>query len=140
MSVLEFLAWKCRTVDEYRAHLDRMLQLCSRPPLLERSSDTLTRSVIMEHYFTLLGYLLTIVPREEQIQRIRDALDSLLIERARPAANVAAARLDFRLRAMENSRLPVIVAELLEAATPKVYPKLLELAFTLASVSRQCCE
>lgn len=139
MSVLEFLAWKTREVEGYRAHLGRMLQLCSRPPLLERASDSLTSSVITEHYFTLLGYLLTILPREEEIQQVRDALDALLIGQTKPA-NVAAVKLDFRRRAMENSKLPVIVAELLEAALPKIYPKILELAFVLTSVSRQCCE
>lgn len=139
MKVLEFLAWKSRKVEGYRAYLDRMLQLCSRPPLLERSFASLIDSVIMEHYFTLLGYLLTILPDEDEIQRIYEALDCLLIGRTK-LMNVAAVKLDFRRRAMENSRLPITVVELLEAALPKIYPRILELAFMLASISRQCCK
>ncbi|XP_011869132.1 PREDICTED: cilia- and flagella-associated protein 69-like, partial [Vollenhovia emeryi] len=138
MKVLEFLAWKTREANDYRVHLDRMLQLCSQPPLLKHTSESLASSVVMEHYFTLLGYLLTILPDEEDVQRIRQALDCLLIGRTKPT-NVAAVKLDFRRRAMENSRLPIIIVELLEAAMPRMYPKILELASTLASISNQCC-
>lgn len=92
----------------------------------------------MEHYFTLLGYLLTILSYEEDIQWIHEALDCLLIEGKK--SNIAAVKLDFRRRAMEDSKLPIIIVELLEAAMPKVYPKILELAYMLASVSNQCCK
>ncbi|XP_067217250.1 cilia- and flagella-associated protein 69-like isoform X2 [Linepithema humile] len=137
IKVLEFLAVKTEEVDNYRVHLDRMLQLCSRPPLLKRTSENLVSSVVMERYFTSLGYLLTILRNKEDIQRIHDALDGLLI--GKKLANVAAVKLDFRRRAAENSRLPIIIVELLEVALPKLYPKILELAFTLASVSHRCC-
>jgi len=139
MKVLEFLAWKTREVNDYRMHLDRMLQLCSQPPLLKQTSESLASSVVMEHYFTLLGYLLTILPNKEDIQWIHEALDCLLIRRIKPT-NIAAVKLDFCRRAMENSRLPIIIVELLEAAMPKMYPKILELAYMLVSISNQCCE
>lgn len=139
MKVLEFLAWKSREVDDYRVHLDRMLRLCNRPPLLKRTSESLVSFAIMEHYFTMLGYLLIILPKEEDIQQIHEALDCLLIGRTK-VTHVAAMKLDLRRRAMENSRLPVIIVELLEAALTRMYPKILELAFMLASVSSQCCE
>ncbi|KMQ91612.1 Uncharacterized protein C7orf63 [Lasius niger] len=139
MKVLEFLAWKSREVDVYRVHLDRMLRLCNRPPLLKRTSESLVSFAIMEHYFTMLGYLLIILPKEEDIQQIHEALDCLLIGRTK-VTHVAAMKLDLRRRAMENSRLPVIIVELLEAALTRMYPKILELAFMLASVSSQCCE
>ncbi|XP_011685792.1 PREDICTED: uncharacterized protein LOC105448749 isoform X2 [Wasmannia auropunctata] len=138
MKVLEFLAWKTKEVNDYRVHLDRMLQLCSQPPLLEQTSESLAISVVMEHYFTLLGYLLTILPDEEDILRIHEALDCLLIKRTKPI-NVAAVKLDFRRQSMENSKLPIIVTELLEAAMPRIYPQILEIAHTLASISNQCC-
>lgn len=93
----------------------------------------------MQHYFTLLGYLLTILPDEEGVQRIHEALDCLLIGRKK-STNIAAVKLDFRHRAMEDSRLPIIIVELLEAALPKMYPTILELAYMLASVSNQCCK
>lgn len=139
MKVLEFLAWKTREANDYQVHLDRMLHLCSQPPLLKQTSESLVSSVVMEHYFTLLGYLLTILPDGKNIQRIHKALDCLLIKRMK-SANVAAVKLDFCRRNMENSRLPIIVVELLEAAMPKMYPKILELAHTLASISNHCCE
>lgn len=139
MKVLEFLAWKSREVDDYRAHLDRMLRLCNRPPLLERTSESLVGFAIMEHYFTTLGYLLIILPDEEAIQLIREALDCLLIGRAK-VTHVAAVKLDLRRRAMESSKLPIIVVQLLEAALTRMYPKILELTFILASVSSRCCE
>ncbi|RLU17102.1 hypothetical protein DMN91_011171 [Ooceraea biroi] len=138
MQVLDFLARRSRGIDDYRAHLDRMLQLCSRPPLLKRTSESLISSVVMEQYFTLLGHLLMILPNEEQRQQICDAVDCLLIGRAR-LTNVAAVKMDFRRCAVENSRLPIIVVELLETALPKTYPMVLRLAFVLASVSYQCC-
>ncbi|XP_018396892.1 PREDICTED: cilia- and flagella-associated protein 69-like, partial [Cyphomyrmex costatus] len=137
MKILEFLAWKSREA-EYREHLDKMLQLCSQPPLLKQASESLTSSVVIEHYFTFLGYLLTILPNEEDVQRIHEALDCLLIRQTKPI-NIAAVKLDFRRRAMENSRLPIIIIELLDAAIPKIYPKILELAYMLASISNQCC-
>lgn len=136
--VLEFLAAKTEEVDDYRVHLNRMLQLCSRPPLLRRTSECLVSSDVMERYFTSLGCLLTILREEEDIRRIHDALNSLLIEKK--PTNIAAVKLDFRRRAAENSRLPIIVVELLEAALPRLYPKILELTSVLASVSHQCCK
>jgi len=139
MKILEFLAWKSRETNDYREHLDRMLQLCNQPPLLKKASETLTSSVIIEHYFTFLGCLLTILPNEEDIQRIHETLDCLLIRQTKPI-NIAAVKLDFRRRAMENSRLPIIINELLEAAMPKIYPKILELAYMVASISNQCCK
>lgn len=139
MKVLEFLAWKTREADDYQAHLDRMLHLCSQPPLLKQTSESLVSSVVMEHYFTLLGYLLTILPDEENVQWIYKALDCLLIKRTKPT-NVAAVKLDLCRRTMENSRLPIIIVELLEDAMPKMYPQILELAYMLVSISNQCCE
>ncbi|KYN15906.1 Uncharacterized protein C7orf63 [Trachymyrmex cornetzi] len=137
MKILEFLAWKSKETNDYQEHLDRMLQLCSQPPLLKQASESLTSSVIIEHYFTFLGYLLTILPNKD-VQQIHEALDCLLIRQMKPI-NVAAVKLDFRRRAMENSRLPIIIIELLEAAMPKIYPKILELAYMVASISNQCC-
>lgn len=137
--VLEFLAWKSREVSDYRVHLYRMLHLCNRPPLLKRTSESLVSLAIMEHYFTTLGYLLIILPNEEEIQQIHEALDYLLIERKK-ATNVAAIKLDLRRRAMENSKLSIIIVQLLEAALTRMYPKILELTFMLASISSQCCE
>ncbi|XP_018301515.1 cilia- and flagella-associated protein 69 [Mycetomoellerius zeteki] len=138
MKILEFLAWNSREANDYREHLDRMLQLCSQPPLLKQASESLISSVVIEHYFTFLGYLLTILPNEEDVQQIHEALDCLLIRQTKPM-NVAAVKLDFRRRAMENSRLPIIIIELLEAAMPKIYPKILELTYMVASISNQCC-
>jgi len=80
-----------------------------------------------------------IVPDEEDVQRIHKALDGLLIKRIKPT-NVAAVKLDFRRRTMENSKLPIIIVELLEAAMPKMYQKILEPAYMIASISNQCCE
>lgn len=139
MQVLEFLARRSKQVQDYRAHLDRMLQLCSRPPLLRRTSESLVSSAVMEEYFTLLGRLLTILPIEEQCRQICDAVDCLLIGRAR-LTNVAAVKMDLRRRAVENSRLPIIVVELLETALPEAYSIFLKVAFVLASISYQCCK
>ncbi|XP_025073512.1 cilia- and flagella-associated protein 69-like [Pogonomyrmex barbatus] len=138
IKVLEFLAWNSREIDDYRVHLNQMLQLCNRPPLLKHTSESLVISLVMEHYFTCLGYLLTILPFEEDVQRIYNILDCLLIGRTK-STNVAAVKLDFRRRAMENSKLPIIIVELLNAAMSKMYPKMLELAYILVSVSNQCC-
>lgn len=86
----------------------------------------------------MLGYLLIILSNEEEIQKIHEALDCLLIEQK--VTNVTAIKLDLRRRAMESSKLPIIIVELLKAALTRMYPKILELTFILASISSQCCE
>ncbi|KAG7212571.1 hypothetical protein KM043_012870 [Ampulex compressa] len=137
MNIIEFLAWKSREVKQYRTHLDRMLELCRVPPLLERCSDTLVSSDVMEQYFTLLGYLLAILPTKREASKIHEALYYLLI-RTGPV-NEAAVKLEYRRLTMEKSRLPITVTELLEASFPAMYPKILELVFLLVSVSYTCC-
>lgn len=131
------MAENVKTVKEYKLHLNRMLELCNIPPLLEKSSDNLIVDDIMEHYFTLLGDLLIISPTEQQILKIHKILHSLLLKTK--IKNIAAVKFEYCRKAMEKSQLPIIIAELLRASYSKMYEKILQLVFLLSSISYECC-
>ncbi|KAL0112704.1 hypothetical protein PUN28_012162 [Cardiocondyla obscurior] len=81
MKVIEFLARKGREDDDCRAHLNRMLHLCSQLPLLKRSSESFASSAITGHYFTFPGLLLTMLPDKRDVTRIHKVLECLLLVR-----------------------------------------------------------
>ncbi|XP_043786646.1 cilia- and flagella-associated protein 69-like [Apis laboriosa] len=137
IKVLKFLAENVKTVEEYKLHLNRMLELCNIPPLLEKSSDSLILDDIMEQYFTLLGHLLIILPTEHQILKIHRILHSLLLKTE--IKNSAAVKFEHCRKAMEKSKLPIIIAELLRTSYLKMYEKILQLVFLLSSISYESC-
>ncbi|XP_012288237.1 uncharacterized protein LOC105703988 [Orussus abietinus] len=137
IEIIEFLAWKAREVPDYRIHLDRMLQLCGRPPRLEKTSENLFCGRVLQRYFTMFGYLLVILPAQREILQVHEALHELLT-RTKPAV-ISAAKPELCRVAMENSELPVVVTRLAEFSPPHMYPKILDLIFLLASVSYKCC-
>lgn len=137
IKVLKFLAENVKTVKEYKIHLNRMLELCNIPPLLEKLSDNLILEDIMKHYFTLLGHLLIILPTEQQILKIHRILHSLLLKTK--IKNIAAIKLEYCRKAVEKSELPIIIAELLRTSELKMYEKVLQLVFLLSSISYECC-
>ncbi|XP_076162248.1 cilia- and flagella-associated protein 69-like isoform X3 [Ptiloglossa arizonensis] len=136
MKILAFLAKNVTSIKEYELHLDQMLELCNLLPLLEKSSESLITLDIMEQYFTLLGHLLAILPTDKQALKIYEALRSLLLRTN--STNAATVKLEYRHRAMEKSRLPIILTNLLENSLPDTYPTILELIFLLSSVSYTC--
>lgn len=137
IKILKFLAENVKTVEEYKLHLNRMLELCNIPPLLEKSSDSLIFDDIMKQYFTLLGQLLIILPTEQQILKIHKILHSLLLKTE--IRNVAAVTFEYCRKAMEKSKLPIIVTELLSTSYLETYEKFLQLVFLLSSISYECC-
>ncbi|CAK9815304.1 hypothetical protein ANTQUA_LOCUS8376 [Anthophora quadrimaculata] len=132
IKILKFLAENVQSVKEYQLHFDRMLELCNLPPLLERSSEGVVNSHIIEEYFTLLGDLLVILPLE-QVVKVHKALHSLLVRTK--LTNVNVIKLKYCREAMEKSKLPLTVVELLQASSTDMYPKNLELVFLLSSTS-----
>lgn len=138
IKILEFLAGNIKSVKEYEIHLTQMLKLCAIPPLMEKSSEKLTKCDIMEDYFTLLGHLLIILSEKEQVLMIHKALHSLLLWTK--SINIAAADPEYCRKTMEKSKLPIIVIEKLNTSLPEMYEKTLELVFLLSSVSRTCCK
>ncbi|XP_076240800.1 cilia- and flagella-associated protein 69 [Calliopsis andreniformis] len=136
IKILEFLACNIKSVKEYQPHLDQMLKLCALPPVMEKSSEKVTNSNIMEQYFTMLGHLLIILPTKEQVLKIHEALHSLLLWTK--FTNIAAVNPEYCYKVMEKSELPIIVIQLLENSLPDVYEKILELVFLLSSVSHTC--
>ncbi|XP_017798308.1 PREDICTED: uncharacterized protein LOC108579312 [Habropoda laboriosa] len=128
-----FLAENVQLVKEYELHFDRMLELCNLPPLLEKSFEGVTNCHILEQYFTLLGDLLVILPKHQAL-KVHQALHSLLLRTK--LTNVNVIKLKHCRRAMEKSKLPLIVVELLQASFPDIYPKILDLIFLLSSTSR----
>ncbi|XP_060829520.1 cilia- and flagella-associated protein 69-like [Bombus pascuorum] len=137
IKVLKFLGENVKTVKEYELHLDRMLELCNVPPILEKPSESVIHIDIMEQYFTLLGHLLVVLPTKQQTLKIHRALDSLLLKKQ--VRNVPTIKVEHCRKAMENSRLPLTVTELLQASLLRMYPKILELVFLLSSISHKCC-
>lgn len=137
IKVLVFLAENVKRIKEYELHLDRMLELCNVTPLLEKTSESLTHENIMEQYFTMLGHLLVILPTKQQVLKVHKVLRSLLL-RAQ-VNDVTAVKLEYCRKCMERSRLPIIVAELLQTSSTEMYPKNLKLVFLLSSVSYKCC-
>ncbi|XP_017754601.1 PREDICTED: cilia- and flagella-associated protein 69-like [Eufriesea mexicana] len=115
----------------------QMLELCNITPLLEKSSESLTHENTMEQYFTMLGHLLIILPTKQQISKVHRALHSLLLKAQ--VKDAAAVKLEYCRKCMERSRLPMTVAELLQASSTEMYPIILGLVFLLSSISYKCC-
>ncbi|XP_076397314.1 uncharacterized protein LOC100874990 isoform X7 [Megachile rotundata] len=136
IKLLKFLAQNVKLVKDYELYLDQMLELCSLPPLLEKSSEGFFKNDIMEQYFTLLGQLFIILPIQEQALKVHKALHSLLMKQR--LKNAATIKLELCYRAVERSKLPIIVTELLQSSSPDTYPKFLELVFLLSSISCTC--
>ncbi|XP_076619072.1 uncharacterized protein LOC143340711 [Colletes latitarsis] len=136
IKILPFLARNVKSVKEYELYLDQMLGLCNLTPLLEKYSENLIIFDIMEQYFTLLGHLLEILPTNEQILKVHEALHSLLLRTH--STNVATVKLEYCHRVMEKSKLPISVTNLLKVSVPSMYQKVLELIFLLSSISYTC--
>ncbi|XP_014603733.1 PREDICTED: uncharacterized protein LOC106786638 isoform X2 [Polistes canadensis] len=138
IKVLEFLATNANSVEDYHSHLDRMLEFSNRPPLLESTYQSLVCLDIMEQYFTLFGYLLTILPNEQELLKVHEALRSLLIRTAPADSSVVNAELC--RTAMERSNLSFRVTEIFKyTSSPEAYSNILELVFLLSSVSCVSC-
>lgn len=138
IKILEFLAQNVQAFEEYEPHLERMLDLCNLPPLLERSSEAATNSDIMEQYFTLLGHLLLFLPTDARVLKIHKALYSLLL--GTRSIDITAVKREYCCRAMEKSNLPITLTELLCASLLDTYEKVLELVLLLSSISHTCCK
>lgn len=131
------MAENVNRVKEYELHLDRMLDLCDIPLVLEKSSESLIHEDVIEQYFTLLGHLLVILPTKKQALKVHKALHSLLLKKQKE--DISAIQLEHCHKAVEKSKLPLTVVELLQASTTETYPKTLELVLLLSSISYKCC-
>ena len=138
IKILEFLAQNVKEFKDYEPHLERMLDLCNLPPLLERSSEASTSSDILKQYFTLLGHLLLILPTETRVLKIHKALHSLLS--GTKSIDITAVKHEYCCRAVEKSNLPITLTELLCASLLDMYGKVLELVLLLSSISHTCCK
>lgn len=137
--IIEFLATNAKNVQDYRSHLDEMLEYSNRPPLLEKFIENVTCSDIMEQYFTFFGHLLTILPRKQELLKVHEALRTLLI-RTVPADHPSAVKSEICRAAMEKSNLSITVTEILNTSSVEEYPMILELIFLLSSISCVCCK
>ncbi|XP_035727792.1 uncharacterized protein LOC118444056 [Vespa mandarinia] len=137
IKIIEFLVTNAKSVEDYRLHLDQMLEFSNRPPLLEKFFQNVTCSDIMEQYFTFFGYLLTILPRKQELLKVHEALRSLLIRTV--PGDPSAVKSEICRAAMEKSNLSFIVTEILKTSSPEEYPTILELIFLLSSISCLCC-
>ncbi|KAL2713449.1 cilia- and flagella-associated protein 69-like isoform X1 [Vespula squamosa] len=137
IKIIEFLETNAEHVEDYRLHLDQMLEFSNRPPLLEKFSENITCSDIMEQYFTFFGYLLTILERKQELLKVHEALRSLLIRTV--PADPSAVKPEICRAAMEKSDLSLTVAGILNTSSLEKYPMVLELIFLLSSISCVCC-
>ncbi|KAK0167140.1 hypothetical protein PV327_004576 [Microctonus hyperodae] len=137
MTILEFLATKIQDIPEYKKYLNIMLDICAYPPLLEKSSEYLSCSDIIVHYFTVLGYLLVLIPNNQEIIKTLDIINKLLI-RSTPV-EISAIKLEFVHSAVEKSRLPLILSDLIQISSSEIFKDILDTTFNVASISNMCC-
>ncbi|KAF7383059.1 hypothetical protein HZH68_014908 [Vespula germanica] len=135
IKIIEFLKTNAKHVEDYRLHLDQMLEFSKRPPLLEKFSQNITCSDIMEQYFTFFGYLL-ILRSKQELFKVHEALRSLLIRTV--PADPSAVKSEICRAAMEKSNLCFTVIGILNTSSTEEYPMLLELIFLLSSISYVC--
>ncbi|KAK0094708.1 hypothetical protein PV326_010229 [Microctonus aethiopoides] len=137
MEILEFLARKIQHNLEYKKYLNIMLDICAHPPLLEKSSEYLSCSDIIVHYFTVLGYLLVLIPNNLEIIKTLDVINQLLI-RSTPV-EISAIKLELLHSAVEKSRLPLILTDLIQISPSEIFKNILDTTFNVASISNVCC-
>ncbi|XP_033222568.1 cilia- and flagella-associated protein 69-like [Belonocnema kinseyi] len=137
MDILEFLSLKAKSVKQYQIHLDRMLELCNQPLVLEKTSEILSCADVIEQYFTVLGYLLAILPSTAEVLQVYRAVGCLLIQSKHVEGSTIP--LEICHRAMERSQLPIILAKLVQVSSFDIYERVLHLIFILVSVSSICC-
>ncbi|XP_066601002.1 cilia- and flagella-associated protein 69-like [Prorops nasuta] len=137
IKLMEFLATRSKRNSTYRNNLYKMLDLCAKRPLLEKSSEILHLELTMREYFIGLGYILTLTPIEEAMLKVLEALRVLLTGEKPARKNQV--NLECCKSAMESTILPKIVAHLLEGSYPDIYPTVLQIVYLLASVSKICC-
>ncbi|XP_015108721.1 cilia- and flagella-associated protein 69-like [Diachasma alloeum] len=135
--VLEFLGWKAREVPEYQEHLTTILGTISCPPEVEKPSENLTSSKILEHYFTHLGRLIILLPTQEGIIKLLGSFHELLTRPKR--ADISAIKLGYLYEAVEKSSLPVVLSRLINNCPPEISKNLLEVICDLVMTSEVCC-
>ncbi|XP_057330904.1 cilia- and flagella-associated protein 69-like [Microplitis mediator] len=135
--LLQFLAWKANDIPGYKIHLNNMIKLSSYPLLLEKSSDNISYSEILDFYFTVLGYLTILLPHEDQIINILKTFNKLLV---RPTSfDVFMVKLDVYHRSIEKSQVSIIFVKLIEISSPGIYRNVLDTAQIILSISHICC-
>lgn len=138
IDVLQFLSWKSNERSEYKRHLNDMINLCAYSPLFEGFSENSLHSETLENYFTVLGYLTILLPCQEQIINILKSLSKLL-NRSSLSGN-SALKFEICCQSIEKSELPFILVKLIEISPPKIYAKVLDTTYVLASVSKISCK
>lgn len=137
--ILEFLAMEAKKFEQYLDYLHCLLDLCCKPLLLQRSSELLDVNSKLQRYFSLLGYLLVLAPTKRSFYAVKLAIETLVSNEDLTRCCEKALKPEIRHEAVEQSRLPLTLAELTEAASSETYPAVLQLSLAVASVSRTCC-
>ncbi|XP_034946404.1 cilia- and flagella-associated protein 69-like [Chelonus insularis] len=136
MQILEFITWKCHDTPEYNIYLNNLLRICAYTPLLERYSENLTCSEILDHYFSVLGYLAVILSDHNDV-KVLDVLDQLLT--IQKSINIAEVKQDIIHQSVERSKLPIVLTELLMICSSKIYKNVLDTTYVVTSISNTCC-
>ncbi|XP_058801504.1 uncharacterized protein LOC131670138 [Phymastichus coffea] len=139
--ILEFLSMQAKKVEQYLHYLQQLLELCCKPLLVQCMSEHFSIKPKLLRYSSLLGYLLVLAPTKASFDTVKKAIQVFLsagkdeAERTREDT----VKPDVRHEAVEQSRLPLTLAELTEVASTETYPAVLQLILAVASVSRICC-
>ncbi|OXU26262.1 hypothetical protein TSAR_007122 [Trichomalopsis sarcophagae] len=138
--ILEFVALRARMSSEYLDILYQLLELCSKPLLLHRTSEILTCAKTLRRYVSFLGYLMILVPTRQAFIMAKTAIEGLVTHEKSKKRRRDAVKPDARREAVEASRLPVTLDELAEVVSDETYPDILEIILALVSVSQVCCK
>ncbi|XP_043283076.1 uncharacterized protein [Venturia canescens] len=140
--LLEFVALKSGIFAEFKVLLNRMLRLCKLPLVLQKTSDSLRYNDAVELYFSTLGHLMTeALHKDHEILMVLEAISNLLVLRKNndQLASVPYLKLEICHKAMEKSRLPIHLMELLRVSSLAVYDQALNVVLILVTTSNNCC-
>lgn len=82
--------------------------------------------------------MIVILPNHLEILKVLDALCQLLTRSK--SSDISAVKLDYCQRAVERSKLPMIIADLVAVCTPEIEKKLLNLTWIVVLISDECCK
>ncbi|XP_015835259.2 uncharacterized protein LOC103312894 isoform X2 [Tribolium castaneum] len=123
---------------QYKQPLECLLYFSAIPPMLTKNSDKLEYVRDFQEYFSVLGYLILCLHDDNFKKLVLNAIRNLL--QPKPPIGYCCVPLDYCKEAAEKSRLPEVLAQLLQVVSDQLYPLLLDVMFLLCEISPKVCE
>ncbi|XP_057665233.1 cilia- and flagella-associated protein 69-like [Diorhabda carinulata] len=137
MTLLEILSERFKQIPEFGDILKSLLAICKIPIRLRVSSDVLRFDNDLQEYFAVLGYVLL---RVEEVNFRKIVLDTIVtILELRNEKDKNQVILKKRRRASVSGRFPGILAQILFIIDDELFPKALDLTFSLISEFPEIC-